>query len=122
MILSKGPVISYEEQGGDYKNGRGRKGCSHAECGGGGTTGFGFSTKREAEKVLGMMKGRGTISFGVVLTEKLEALAILEEGGTKKCIPLKSGDERFYIVFKGMQKVPVPRCSHFIAPPSPARK
>ena len=79
--------------------GGGGKGFSHAEGGGGGTK-----------------------CFGVVLTQELEVLAILN-GGVKCSHPLKKklgGRKRFYPVLRweGGQKVSELRFSHFVTPPA----
>ena len=62
-----------------------------------------------AEKVLAMLKGSGggggrgtwdTTSFGVVLTQQLEVLAILRGGGGGQTI-LSREYEKVYLVLKG---------------------
>ena len=57
-----------------------------------------------------------TKSFGVVLTQEIEVLAILKVGG-KKFSPYKVVVKGFNCLEGGVQKVSVPRFSHFLVPP-----
>ena len=103
---SKGLAINYGKGG--YKTGGGCEGqvkfYPYRKEGGGGE----------------MLKGWGTKSFEVVLTQELEVLAIVMGGGRKKFPPSKGGGrKKFYPVLRGVQKVSDPRFSHFVAPPLP---
>ena len=72
--------------------------------------------------VLAMLKGGGgvTISFGGVLAQELDALAILKGGGHNKFPPFKRGVGSFTLSRRpggGAQKVSDLRFFHFAAPP-----
>ena len=64
--------------------------------------------------------GRGTTSFEVALTWKLNVLAIVLGIGAKSLHPLKKreggGRKKLYPVLRGVEKVLNPRFFHFVAP------
>ena len=73
-----------------------------------------------AGKVLAMLKGGGTKSFGVVFMQWLEVLVILK-GGAKSVHSLKGGRARKVLpcLEGGGAKSFGPMIFHFVAPPLP---
>ena len=78
------------------------------ESGGGGGGGrqvkfYPYKKGRGAEKFLAILKGGCTKGFGVVFTQELEVLAILEGGGGKKFPLFKGGGGRGRKVLPGLE-------------------
>ena len=109
------PCLSLKRQVTNYREGGG------LQNGRAGYVNFCPYEKGGGEKVLAMLKGGGTKSFGVVCMRKLEVLAIIK-GGLKGFNTLKRGGTKgFTVLRRGGANIFEPAISPFCSPPPPSR-